>query len=52
MANMKIQYQKLELMNPQKKYAKLYEKGFDDEYIKDMTSKLLEKTKKTQKAYL
>ena len=50
-AKMKLEFQKYENWNPNKKVYSKYEKGLEEEKLESMTAMLLEKTKKTTKAY-
>ena len=42
----KEEYKSMELWNPKTKFMRQFEKGHDEDYIKDVTSKLIDKTKK------
>ena len=45
-AKMKIEYQSLELMNPQTKFLRQFEKGMEEDKVDSMTEMLLAKTRK------
>ena len=41
----KIEFARLELMNPNRRVYKAYEKGHEEGFVNDLTEKLIQKTK-------